>query len=235
MASRSLTHTGNSLLQLLPRTQREAIAASCEEVELTFGDSLSMPDEPFEHVYFPLTAHISLLVGVSGHPPLEMGMIGSEGMLGSTLLLGLKTAPLQSLVQGTGTALRMSPKAFSAALRDNPGLTPVLSRYLFVLMLQLSRTTACTRFHEVDRRLVRWLLMTHDRAHSDEFHLTHQFMADMLGVRRSAVTIAAGVLQQQALIHYTRGDITILDRKGLEALSCECYKANLGVYRQWLS
>lgn len=235
MASRTSTHTGNGLLQLLPRKQREAVTATCEEVTLEFGDTLSMPDEPFAHVYFPLTACISLLVCVSGHPPLDMGMIGSEGMLGSSLLLGVKSAPLQSVVQGPGTALRMSPAEFSAALRTNVALTPILSRYLYVLMLQLSKTTACTRFHEVDTRLVRWLLMTHDRAHSDGFHLTHQFLADMLGVRRSAVTIAAGVLQQQALIHYTRGDITILDRKGLEALCCECYKANLSDYRHWLS
>lgn len=225
----------NILLKQLPRQQREKLNAASETVDLRFGDTLCEADHPYTHVYFPLTAFISLVVSVSRHPPLEMGMIGNEGMLGSTLVLGVKTAPLRAIVQGAGTAMRLPISRFSAALRNNAGLRPVLGRYQFVLMKQLSQTAGCTRFHEVDKRLVRWLLMTHDRAHADSFHLTHQFLAEMLGVQRSAVTIAAGTLQQQGLISYTRGQITILNRRGLEALGCECYEAMVGDYHHLLA
>jgi hypothetical protein len=211
------------------------VIAAAEPVDLSFGDTLCEADHPYTHVYFPVTAFISLVVSVSGHPPLEMGMIGNEGMLGSTLVLGIKTAPLRAIVQGEGTALRLSITRFSSAMRNNAELRPVLGRYQYVLMKQLSQTAACTRFHEVDQRLVRWLLMTHDRAHAESFHLTHQFLADMLGVQRSAVTIAAGLLQQQGLIRYTRGEISILNRRGLEALSCDCYDAIVGCYHHLIA
>jgi CRP-like cAMP-binding protein len=213
----------NTLLDVLPRRQRANVLAACETVTVAFGDLLAEPNQPLTHVYFPLTAFISQVVSVTGHPPLEMNLIGSEGMLGEILVLGVKTAPVRAVVQGPGTVLRMSAKRFSTALRNNAALSVVLSRYLYVLIAQLAQSTACTRFHEVNARLVRWLLMSHDRAHADHFYLTHQFLADMLGVQRSAVTIAAGVLQQQGLISYSRGEITIMDRPGLEALSCECY------------
>ena len=152
-----------------------------------------------------------------------MGLIGSEGMLGVTLVLGINTAPLDAVVQGSGTALRLSASQLQRELRDTPALFKILSRYLYVLMAQLSQSVACSHFHETEPRLARWLLMTHDRAHADHFYLTHQRLADMLGVQRSAVTIAAGTLQKRKLICYTRGEINILDRAGLEAGSCECY------------
>jgi len=222
----------NNLLQQLSRQQRTRIIDACEPVELHFGDSLCAAGHPFVHVYFPLNAFISLVAGVSRHPPLEIGMIGSEGMLGSTLVLGVKTSPLQAIVQRTGSALRMPVKRFFTALLDNSELRPVLGRYQYVLLRQMSQTAACTRFHELGTRLVRWLLMTNDRANADTFYLTHQFLADMLGVQRSAVTIAAGALQRQGLIRYTRGEITILDRQGLEALACECYRVIVDDYQQ---
>lgn len=215
--------TRNHLLQELPRNQREDIIASCQLVSLHFGDVLALSDQPYTKVYFPLTSLISLVVEVNGHPPLEMGMIGSEGMLGVTWILDVQKAPLQAVVQGSGTALSMNVEHLQAALHENDTMRAVLGRYLYVLMLQLSKTAACTHYHDVRTRLVRWLLMTNDRVHGDHFHLTHQFLADMLGVRRSAVTIAAGILQQQGFIRYTRGEITIINRKGLEAMSCDCY------------
>ncbi len=215
----------NRLIGSLPRKERDRILERCEPVDLVFGTVLCEPGQLFRRVYFPLTGFISLVVEMGGHKPLEMGLIGNEGMLGVTLALGVSTAPHRGVVQGSGTALRMSAPQLRGALRDSPALLRTLNRYLYVLMAQLSQTAACTRFHVVEARLARWLLMTHDRAHADYFHLTHQFLADMLGVQRSAVTIAAGALQHRKLVHYTRGKITVLDRKGLEAASCECYKA----------
>jgi CRP-like cAMP-binding protein len=218
----------NHLLEGLPRKDRHRILAQGEPVNLDFGAILCEPDQCYRHVYFPLTGIISLVATVGEHQPLEMGMIGNEGMLGVTLVLGVGVAPLRGVVQGPGTALRMSVPQLRRGLRDCPALLRTLHRYLYALMGQLSRTTACTRFHEVEPRLARWLLMTHDRAHADHFHLTHQLLADMLGVRRSAVTIAAGALRRKKLIRYVRGEIRILSRKGLEAASCECYTAAAG-------
>lgn len=222
----------NLLLDDLAPSARERIVAHAEPVHLAFGAILCETEEPIESVYFPLTAFISLVSKVGNHPPLEMGLIGSEGMLGATLVLGVSDAPLRGVVQGAGDALRVPAATLQSELRRSPSLTRTLNRYLYVLMAQLTQTAACTRFHEIDARLSRWLLMTHDRAHADHFHLTHQFLADMLGVQRSAVTIAAGILQERGLIRYTRGDITILDRRGLEGTACECYAAVVRDYAQ---
>lgn len=232
MSAATAVGVTNRLIDGLPRKERARILQQCEPVDLVFGTILCEPDQPFRHVYFPLQGFISLLAPMRGHQPLEMGLIGSEGMLGATLVLGVEAVPLRGLVQGNGSALRMSAAQLKRELRDSPALLRRLNRYLYVLMAQLSQTAACTRFHEVEARLVRWLLMTHDRAHADHFHLTHKFLADMLGVRRSGVTIAAGDLQHRGLIRYTRGEINILDRKGLEAASCECYAAVVQDYEQ---
>jgi len=161
-----------------------------------------------------------------------MGLIGNEGLLGVTLVLDVPLAPLRGVVQGPGSALRMTAQELRAELKKSPSLGRTLNRYLYVLSAQLSQTAACTRFHEIEPRLARWLLMTHDRAHADHFHLTHQFLANMLGVQRSAVTIAAGALQARGLLRYSRGEIRILDRKGLEAAACECYRAVIRDYEQ---
>ena len=232
MSASTTVRVANRLIGGLPRKERERILQRCEPADLVFGEILCEPDQPFRHVYFPLSGFISLVAPVGGHQPLEMGLIGNEGMLGATLVLGVNTVPLRAVVQGSGTASRMPASEFRRELRDSPALLRRLHRYLYVLMAQLSQTAACTRFHEIDARLARWLLMTHDRAHADHFHLTHGFLADMLGVQRSAVTIAAGGLQRRKLIRYTRGDIQILNRKGLEATSCECYDAVVADYAQ---
>ncbi len=208
---------------------------SCTTVEMTFGETLCEAEQPFEHVYFPLKGFISLVAKLDDHPALEMGLIGNEGMLGATLLLDVDAVPLRGVVQGAGNALRMTASELRKQLRESPTLTRTLGRYLYVLMAQLSQTAACTRFHEIRPRLARWLLMTHDRSHGDGFHLTHEFLADMLGVQRSAITIAAGGLQRRKLIRYTRGHITILNRRGLEAASCECYAAVMTDYRKLLA
>ena len=235
MINATPTKVVNRLIATLPSKDRKRLLEQCDTVELAFGEILCEPDQPFRHVYFPITSFISLVAKVGDHPPLEMGLIGNEGMLGATLVLGINDVPLRGLVQGAGTALRMAATPFRRELRDSPALLQSLNRYLYVLMAQLSQTSACTRFHEVEARLARWLLMTHDRAHGDQFHLTHKFLADMLGVRRSGVTIAAGALQQRHLIEYTRGEISVLDRKGLEAASCECYGAVVEDYARLMA
>jgi CRP-like cAMP-binding protein len=229
------TAVANLLIEGLPRGERKRVLDGCEPVDLVFGTILCDADEPYKQVYFPLSGFISLVASVGSHPPLEMGLIGNEGMLGATVVLGVNASPLRAVVQGSGSALRMSATQLRRNLAECPALLRKLNRYLYVLMAQLSQTAACTRFHEVDARLARWLLMTHDRAHADHFHLTHEFLADMLGVQRSAVTIAAGALQKRALISYTRGEIRIVSRRGLEAASCECYEAVVRDYAQLLA
>lgn len=186
----------NDLIAGLPRADREQILTRCVPVNLVFGAVLCDADRAYRHVYFPLTGFISLVASVGGHPPLEMGLIGSEGLLGVTLVLGVNTAGLRGVVQGSGTALRMTTMQVRRELQRSPALQRVFGRYLYVLMAQLSQSAACTRFHPIGARLARWLLMTHDRADADHFHLTHKFLAEMLGVQRSAITIAAGALQR---------------------------------------
>jgi CRP-like cAMP-binding protein len=217
--------SSNSLIDGMSPTDRLRILQRCVPVDLILGATLCEADRPQRHIYFPLTGFISLVASVGGHPPLEMALIGSEGLLGVTLVLGVNNASLQGVVQGSGTALRMTCTQVRRELNRSPSLSRVFGRYLYLMLAQLSQTAVCTRFHHIEARLARWLLMTHDRAHGDQFHLTHKFLADMLGVQRSAVTIAAGALQARKLIRYTRGEICILNRKGLEAKSCECYEA----------
>jgi CRP-like cAMP-binding protein len=223
----------NRLIADLPGNDRAAVLANCLTVELKFGTVLCEAEQTMRYVYFPLSALVSLVTTIPRHAPLEMGMIGNEGMLGASLLLGVNVAPLHSVVQGTGTALRMGAAQLRHELGARAGVRSTLGRYLFVLVAQLTQSAACTRFHEVNERLARWLLMTHDRAHGDHFHLTHQFLADMLGVQRSAVTIAAGVLQKKKIIRYVRGEISVVSRKALEAASCACYAAQAKDYRRF--
>jgi CRP-like cAMP-binding protein len=214
----------NRLLGELPRKDRRRALERCETVDLVLGATLCEVGEPLRHVYFPERGLISLVTTVVGHKPLELGLIGSEGMLGATALLGVAGAPQRAVVQGAGTALRMSKPHLVLELRNSPHLTRSLGRYLYGWLVQLAQNTACNRFHEVEARLARWLLLSHDRADADHFHLTHEFLAGMLGVRRSAVTIAAGGLRRHGVIQYARGEIRILDRAGLESMSCECYE-----------
>lgn len=220
----------NQLIACLPRKERMHILQQCESVELIFGTILCEANQPFGHVYFPLTGFISLTETTDCHPPLEICLIGSEGILGATLAFGVDIAPQGAVVRGPGSALRMSAAKLRVALRGSPALRRILDRYLYVVAAELSQTVACTHFHQIEPRLARWLLMTHDRAHADHFHLTHKSLADMLGVQRSAVTIAAGSLQKQNLIRYIRGEISIANRRGLEAASCSCYGAAVHNY-----
>lgn len=222
----------NRILDALPSKERKRILAACEVKQASFGKVLCERDDRYRHVYFPLTGIISLLTSLQGHPPLEMGLLGNEGMLGASIALGVPYAPLHAVVQGSGTFLRLSSVHFQRELAECPVLLSRLKRYLYVHMLQLSQLSVCTHSHAIEPRLARWLLMMHDRAHADHFHLTHEYLAEMLGVRRSGVTIAAGALQSRHLISYSRGEINILDRKGLEGASCECYQILVNDYEK---
>ncbi|GGY08517.1 Crp/Fnr family transcriptional regulator [Litchfieldella qijiaojingensis] len=223
---------GNRLLDSLPRQERAHLLTGCEAVDLVFGEVLAEPGGRISHVYFPLNSFISQIANLSDGDRLEVAMVGSEGMFGMPLILGVEESPLHALVQGAGPALRIPAAVFGRHLARSPALQTLLKRYFYVLMHQLSRMAVCTHFHQVEARLARWLLMTQDRAHSDQLHLTHEFLAMMLGVRRAGITLAAKALQKRRLIRYHRGDITVLDRAGLIEASCGCYASDRRIYRQ---
>ena len=214
----------NRLLAALPPREYKRLLSGLETVKLTYGEVLHEPGERMRHVYFPSDCLVSLLTVVEGHQALEVGLVGREGMVGSRLALGITTSSIRALVQGTGTAVRMTSARFLKELRRIPALRRALFHFTDALMLQVTQTAACNRFHVVEARLARWLLMTRERLPSGEFHLTHGFLADMLGVRRVGVTSAAGALQRRKLIRYQRGIITILDQQGLEDAACSCYR-----------
>lgn len=220
----------NQLINMLPRPDRLRLLALCEPVQLVLAEVLCQPGQATRHVYFPTTGFISLLTLVDGKPSLEVGMVGNEGMLGAQLAQGVATAPLHALVQGPGHACRVATAPFRKELARSTALQRVLHRYLYVLMGQLTSSAACLRFHRIGPRLARWLLMSQDRAHSERFHVTHEFLAYMLGVRRVGITGAAGGLQRSGLIEYARGELHVLDRAGLEAAACNCYAADRLAY-----
>jgi len=213
----------NELLAALPRAYYEKLLPALVPVELVFGDILYEPGRPMRDVYFPLNCLVSLLTLVEGHLALEVGMVGREGMVGVALALGIKDSPMRALVQGGGPALRMGAARFHREVGRSPLLRRAINRYIYALMGQISQTAGCNRFHNVEARLARWLLMTRDRMASPEFRMTQDFLSTMLGVRRVGVTESASALQHRKLIEYHRGSIHILDQEGLEAAACSCY------------
>jgi CRP-like cAMP-binding protein len=222
--------TTNHLLAALPDKNLNRLLANCETVNLVFADVVCLPGDRIHHVYFPTDSFISLVAPVDGYAGLEVGIVGTEGMFGVSLMLGVDVSPLHALVQGAGPALRMNASYFLRELANNLPLRRGLNRYIYVLISQLAQTAACTRFHVVEARLARWLSMTRDRSRSDEFYLTQEFLSHMLGVRRVGVTKAASSLQRRNLISYSRGVISVLDRNGLQAAACGCYLADKKTY-----
>ena len=226
--------TENHLIELLPRADRVRLLSICEPFELGLADVLYQPRRPIRHVYFPDSGFVSLVMSIDGNPGLEIGMVGREGMVGSHLILGVADAPLHALVQGAGTAWRAAVAPFRRQLDTSPALRRGLNRYLYVLMTQMAEAAGCLRYHLIGPRLARWLLMSQDRAHSNEFVVTQEFLAYMLGVRRVGVTKAAGELQRHGLIHYHRGVMNVVDRAGLEAAACSCYAVDRQTYSDLL-
>lgn len=224
----------NQLIDELPREQCHRLLEQCTPVSLRCGEVLCEYGKPLDHVHFPLTALISLVKTVPGKPPIEMSMIGREGMLGATLALDITSNPVRAIVHGHGTALRISTARFRAQLRASPALRRMLELYLYVLVEQFSQTAVCNSFHAVPARLAKWLLMTADRAPADQLEFAHATLPEILGVRRAEVNEAAGELKQRGLIDYTRRRIRVVSRAGLEEAACECYAAGVNAYRRRL-
>lgn len=218
-----MPNSENELIASLPRADRSRLLALCEPVHLQLSQVLCHAGQVTRYAYFPTESFISLIAEVDDHHGLEVGMAGREGMLGVQLALGVARDPLKALVQGAGSAWRVAAVPFRRELLRSTALRRRLQRYLCVLMEQRASAAACLRFHEIGPRLSRWLLMSQDRAHCDQFPMTQEFVATMLGVRRVGVTAAASGLQRLGLIKYHRGALTVLDRGGLEAASCSCY------------
>lgn len=225
----------NHLLELLPDDDRQRILARCDSVQLLLGDVLCEADTALRHAYFPVDGFISLLTRIEDHPSLEVGMVGREGMFGAALALGVAASPLQALVQGAGQAWRIPATGLQREMARSAALRQTMHRYLYVVMVQMASSAACLRFHLIGPRLARWLLMSADRAHASRFQVTHEFLACMLGVRRVGVTVAAGALQRQGLIAYHRGQVTVVDRAGLEAAACPCFARQRLAYQAMLA
>jgi len=214
----------NRLLQLLPAAERTRVLACCENVRLEQRKVLYEPYGLIEDVYFPLTGMVSLVISSEEGQTVEVGTVGNEGMVGSQLALGAQNSQVEAVIQVAGDFLRMGREDLEREVKRDGALRSAAQRFAQALTNQIAQSVLCNRIHSVEERLCRWFLMAHDRVGTDEIHLTQQFVAQMLGVRRPSVTVAVGMLQKAGLITYSRGRLGILDRKGLEAGACECYE-----------
>jgi CRP-like cAMP-binding protein len=203
-------------LRLLPRT---------EKISLSVKQILYDAHDPLRYAYFPLSGVISLLIVLEGGDTVEVATVGNEGLAGTPLVLGAERGALKAVCQVAGQALKMRADNFHRSLEEHPQFSAVVRRCTQGLFDQVAQTTACNHVHSVQQRMCRWLLMTHDRVGAEEFHLTQECLAQMLGVRRPSVTVAAGQLQRAGLIRYQRGRIRVVERAGLEAGACGCYES----------
>jgi CRP-like cAMP-binding protein len=224
MSSTKSLRIENRLLAALPKKDFEALNRHLEEVPLVFEEILYQPRVLISDVYFPNSGIVSLLAAANERSTLEVGLVGKEGLLGLAVFMGVNTSQNRAVVQGVGSAMKMKATAFRKECSNGGALPRLLQRYSHSLFTQITQSAVCNQFHSVDARLARWLLMTHDRMGDDEFALTQEFLSNMLGVRREGVSRAAGDLQKRRLIRYSRGNVRILDRPGLEATSCGCYE-----------
>ena len=225
----------NQILAALPREEFEPLAAKLRPVPLALGETLYMPEQEIEYVYFVNSGVVSLLATLENGTTVEAGVIGNEGMVGISVILGADSTPNQALIQSAGEALRIPTKDIRTEFRKGSKLRDLLLRYTHTLFTQVAQTAACNRLHSIEQRLARWLLLSQDRIGRDDFVLTQDFLSRMLGVRRAGVSVAANTLRQAGLIDYHRGTMTVLDRKGLENYSCECYAIVREEYDRYLS
>ncbi len=223
-ATPKLAPPTNRLLAALPKNEYRRLLPNLEPFPLVFGKVIYEPGDLIRHVYFPASGIISLLAVVEGRATLEVGIVGREGMVGLPVFLGVKTSRDRAVVRGAGAAMRMKATAYRKECDNGGSLPRLLLRYTHSLLTQIAQGAACNRFHPTDARFARWLLMTRDRMGTDEFQLTQEFLSNMLGVRREGVNKTAGALQKQQLISYGRGTLTTLNRAGLEAVACQCYR-----------
>lgn len=213
----------NRLLAALPAAEYERLSSSLESVALIYGENIYERDDVIRHVYFPSSGLVSLLSTVGDKASLEVGLVGREGMVGLPVFLGVRTSTNRAIIQGAGFALRMRTADFLAESETGGALPRLLQRFAHSMLTQISQSAACFCFHAVEARLARWLLMTSDRLETNEFPMTQEFLSNMLGVRREAVNKSAVILQQQQLISYSRGHVSIDDPAGLERAACVCY------------
>jgi CRP-like cAMP-binding protein len=214
----------NHLLAALPDEEFARLKSDLEPISLPLGKVIYESGEQLDYVYFPTTAIISLLYIMENGSTAEIGMAGNDGLVGVALFMGGSTTPSRAVVQSAGNAFRLRSKTLQTAFNFGGVFQKILLRYTQSLMTQISQTAVCNRLHSVEQQLCRWLLINHDLLQTNKLIMTHDLIANMLGVRREGVSIAAGHLQKQGLIKYVRGTITMLDRKGLEAAACECYQ-----------
>jgi CRP-like cAMP-binding protein len=222
-SGRSADPPANRLLGLLPRRDYERLRPHLRRIPLDYRQSLYRANKPIGFVYFIETGVGSLVNTMANGNAAEVGTIGNEGVVGLPLLLGDDRAPTSVYVQVPGAGLKMKATLFTAELARSASMRAVMLRYAHAFFNQVAQSAACNHFHPIQQRCCRWLLMTHDRMQSDKFLLTQEFLAMMLGVQRTGVTAAAGALQRDGLIRYSRGNVTILDRRSLQDRSCECY------------
>jgi CRP-like cAMP-binding protein len=216
-------HIRNRLLAALPPDRLAWLRPKLEPVELPYGQSLYLPERPITAVHFVETGVVSTLASFKDGALVEVGVIGREGLVGLPLILGADAAPIEARVQMAGTALRLDAEAFREELGQSPAWGALLLRYALAFHAQVAQGAGCNARHSLEQRLARWLLQAHDRAEGNEFPMTHEFLALMLGVRCAGVTGAAGALQEAGFIRYERGCIEVIDRSGLEAAACECH------------
>ena len=224
---------GNLLLAALTESDRNALAADLEPVALDYREVIYHPHEPLSHVYFPLSGLISLVVTSRGGGTVEVGPVGRDGMLGLPVFLGAATDPLEAFAQIVPClAFRIPSATFAEAAERLPSLQKVMRLYVQWTYFGMAQWVLCARLHPAEERMARWLLMCQDRVAQDSFPLTHEFLAQMLGVRRATVTLAAGTLHQSGLVAYRRGLVSILDRQAMEQATCECYPVSTDEYRR---
>ncbi|MDQ3129480.1 MAG: Crp/Fnr family transcriptional regulator [Acidobacteriota bacterium] len=217
------TKPNNRLLAALPAKEYQRLLPKLKEIPLIYTKTIYESDDIISRVYFPESGIVSLLSAVGERSLMEVGIVGNEGFIGLPVFLGVKTSNNRAIVQGAGVALEMKTADFLAECNNGGALSRLLQRFTHSLLTQISQSAACNRFHEIEARLARWLLMTADRMASNEFQITQEFLSNMLGVRREGVSKAAANIQQNKLISYSRGKISVLDRAGLEAAACRCY------------